>query len=393
MANMFGKKRIYLDYAAATPVLRVALKAQTKAYKTYANPSAIHKDGIDATALLEESRKSIALFLACKSREVVFVSGGTESNNLAILGFAQLFEKKDTLIKNSHWITAKIEHPSTLECFRRIESMGASVTYLKPNEDGSINPSTLEDALRKETVFVSIGWANSEIGVIQRIRKLAEVIKTKNKDIIFHTDAGQAPLYLSSIVQGLGVDLLTLDSGKMYGPRGVGVLYKKSSVNLAPLFYGGSQEYGLRPGSENVSLAVGFSKAIEEMASIRKTEAMRLESIREYFIKEVKSNIKEAVINGEGKMVLPNIVSVSIPNIDNEYIALALDRAGISISTKSSCLEGESDASYVIEALGVEKWRAQNALRFSFGTETSKKDVYIASKELNRSIRAYRNLT
>jgi cysteine desulfurase len=392
MRMFWNKKRLYLDYAAATPISKGALKAQKKASELFANPSAIHKDGVDAKASLEDSRKKIASTLGCRAREVVFTSGGTESNNLAIIGFARALENSGTQLSKTHWITSGIEHPSVLECFKELEKLGAEVSYLSVNEEGIIKPDVLKNELKENTVFVSIGWANSEIGVVQPLHALSKTLRDENKKIIFHSDAGQAPLYFTSIVHGLGVDLLTLDSGKLYGPRGIGALYKKNSANISPILFGGSQEQGLRPGSENVSLAAGFAKSVQEIKEKRKIEAGRLSKIRSFFIEEVERNIDGALINGSKKSILPNVVNVSIPNISSEYIALALDHAGISISTKSSCLESEEDKSHVVKALTSENWRAKNTLRFSFGNETSMGDVEVAIRELIGAIERYRRL-
>lgn len=389
---MFGKKRIYLDYAAATPISKGAFAEQKKANRLSANPSAIHKDGIDAKASLEGSRKIIASTLGCRARDVLFTSGGTEANNLAILGFARTLEEKGTQINKTHWITTKIEHPSVLECFKEVEKRGASVTYLPVNSNGVIKPDVLENQLKANTVFASIGWANSEVGTVQPLHALSKVLRANKSKVVFHSDAGQAPLYLTSIVHGLGVDLLTLDSGKLYGPRGIGALYKEGSIEISPILFGGSQEYGFRPGSENISAAAGFAYATQEAFKKRKDETVRLNKIRNFFIGEMEKNIEGAIINGSRKLTLPNVVNISIPNIDSEYIALALDRIGISISTKSSCLEGEEDESHVVKALDGEDWQAKNTLRFSFGNETAKADIISAYRELKIAIEKYRNL-
>jgi cysteine desulfurase len=386
------KKRIYLDYAAATFISKGALRKQKKASELFANPSAIHKVGVDAKASLEDSRKKIAVTLGCRAREVVFTSGGTEANNLAILGFARALENKGVQLSKTHWVTSKIEHPSVLECFKELERCGAEVSYIPVNEEGIIKPEALKSKLKKNTVFVSIGWANSEIGVVQPMHALSKVLRDRKEMIILHCDAGQAPLYLTSIVHGLGVDLLTLDSGKLYGPRGIGFLYKKSAVDISPILFGGSQEHGLRPGSENVPLAAGFAKALQELNENRKSEADRLSKIRNFFIEKVEINIDGAIINGSKKSTLPNVVNVSVPNINSEYIALALDHAGISISTKSSCLESEEDESHVVKSLTGEDWRAKNTLRFSFGNDTRVEDVTIAIRELIGAVERYNRL-
>ena len=382
-----------MDYAAATPVSKRTSDAQLQAMRVFANPGAIHRDATEASRLLEYARKKIALFLGCKSQEIIFTSGGTESNNLSILGAVRAIENEGGNLEDFHYITTRIEHPSVLECFKEIERRGGAVTYLEPNTQGVITPDILHDAVTDKTALVSIGGANGEIGVVQPLHALSKVIKEKNQNSIFHTDAGQAPLYFPSIVHGLGVDVMTLDSGKLYGPRGVGAVYKKTSVKMSPTLHGGAQESGLRPGSENVALAAGFAEAVVEVGEKREKESKRIEQLRNFFIEELQSEMRGVQINGSGKSMLPNVVNVSIPEIDNEYITLALDNAGISLSTKSSCLEGEEDISRVVEALGGEGWRAKNALRFSFGSTTTKKEVAYAVKETKRVVEEFRNLT
>jgi len=382
-----------MDYAAATPVSKGAHEAQVKMREIFANPGAIHKDGVEAKTALEDARGQIGLFLGCRAREVIFTSGGTESNNLAILGHARFLEKERGTLADTNWITTKIEHPSVLECFKEISLLGGEVIFISPNEHGVITPDTLRANIKDSTVLVSVGWANSEIGTVQPLHDLSKIIKEKDSRIVFHTDAGQAPLYKPSIANGLGVDMISLDSGKLYGPRGIGALYKKSSVPVSPLFFGGAQEYGLRPGSENVSLAAGFAYALKEASEKREKETIRLERVRCVFIERITELIKGVVVNGEGKTNLPNVINVSIPDIDNEYITLALDNIGVSVSTKSSCLEGEEDISHVVDALGGGKWRAKNSIRFSFGSDTFEKDADYVAQKLSELTEEYKSLT
>lgn len=376
------KKRIYLDYAAATPILREALQAVVETSVLVGNPSAIHSDGVEVRRVLEDARAKIARELACKRREIVFTSGGTEANNLAILGFAHHIQEATPLgyggLSGTHWVVSAIEHPSVLECFAEIELLGGAVTFVDPDSRGIITEDAVARSLLRNTVFVSVGWANSEIGTVQPIAKIAHAIHSSNSKIIFHCDAGQAPLYLSPQVHTLGVDLFTLDSGKLYGPRGVGALFVRQSVALKSILHGGGQEMGLRPGSENVALAVGFAKAFEYVSRERINEAKRLKKLRDDFALHLVNHIHNIVINGDLKHALPHILNISIHDIDSsEYIALALDHRGISVSTKSACKEGEV-RSYVVEALGGEEWRANNTLRFSFGRDTNVKDIECA---------------
>lgn len=372
--RVFRSKRIYLDYASATPVLLEAQKAVEKATQLFGNPGAIHTEGVMAERSLETARDRIARELACKSREIIFTSGGTEGNNIAIVGFARKLILKGEDFSKTHWAVSSIEHPSVLECFMEIERLGGKVTYIDPDKRGVITVDAVQAAIKKNTVFLSIGWGNHEIGVVQPIRDISLMLKN-HPHVIFHTDAGQAPLYLSLQVHTLGVDLCTLDSGKLYGPRGIGLLFISNRVELSSIFFGGGQERGIRPGTENVSLAAGFATAFTRIASERSEESRRLEKLRDEFRKEIESAIPDVVMNNNLQRVLPHILNISIPNIQSEYVTLALDACGISISTKSACREGENRRSHVVEALGGEAWRAENTLRFSLGRDTAGRDL------------------
>lgn len=376
MLSFFRQKRIYLDYAAATPVLPVALSAMRAAEKMFANPNSIHGDGIASMDVLERSREGIARLLQCHAEELIFTSGGTEGNNLAILGSIEI-ARSDLAI--SHIVVSAIEHPSVLEPIAALEKRGVKVTRVLPDKHGHIRPEAIASALTKETRLVSVGWANSEIGVVQPLAAIAKVIRDHEVKhgvkIIFHSDAGQAPLYIKSTARSLGVDIMTLDSGKLYGPRGIGALFIRYGVALRPVLFGGGQEKGIRPGTENVALAAGFAAALQVAAKGRDVESERLTALRDSFIESVKKQIPDAVVNGdEARQTLPHIVNISIPKIDAEYVALALDHKGVSISTKTSCKEGERESA-VVKALGLQPWRAASSLRLSLGRGTTEREL------------------
>jgi cysteine desulfurase len=395
--------RIYLDYAAATPVAPEALEAMLAAQGLRGNPGSIHAEGVAAARSLQDSRERIARELGCKARELIFTSGGTEANNLAILGFAKSLERNSlrpdlkgsqgttlgiSQLHKTHWIVSSIEHPSVLEAFGEVERLGASVSFVDPDEKGIIRPDAVARLLRPETVFVSVGWANGEIGTVQSLSKIARVLREHEEKhstaVVLHTDAGQAPLYIGAHVHSLGVDLLTLDSGKLYGPRGVGALYLSDRAHLAPILLGGKQERGLRAGTENVVLAAGFARAYEIVSAERSEESRRLSELQGYFTAEIAKRLPQTVINGTDP--LPNIINISIPGINSEYLVLALDHAGIALSTKSACREGEEQRSHVVEALGGDEWRPKNTLRFSFGRDTTKEDLETVLEVLMRLI-------
>jgi len=379
-------KRVYLDYASATPVVPEALRAFDRASRLYANPGGIHTDAVAAKKLLQNARERIAAHLACKPREIIFTSGLTEGNALAILGAARAMERVRRTLQNTHWIVSSIEHSSVLECFSEIERIGATVSHIEPDMNGIIGADKIAEALRPETVFVSVGWTNNEIGSVQPLAAISRVIreheKTRHTNILLHSDAGQGPLYLSAQVHTLGVDLFALGSGKLYGPRGAGCLYAGNKAQLFPLYGGGGQERGLRSGTEDVALACAFAEALDVIAAERHSESRRLENLRDKLAHGLAVQIPGLLLNGAAKTALPHMLNVSVPGEKNgEYLALQLDRAGVSLSTKSACREGESD-SHVVTALGGPGWRAKNTLRFSLGRGTTEGDVVRALNAL-----------
>lgn len=378
----FGKKRVYFDYASATPVAREARRAVENTAKLFGNPGAIHADGVIAANTLEAAREKIARELACKAREVIFTSGGTEGNNIAIFGVARKMLLKGQDLSKTHWAVSSIEHPSVLECFMEIERLGGKVTHIDPDERGTITVDAVLAAVKKHTTLVSIGWANHEIGTVQPIRDIARALVEKHPETLLHTDAGQAPLYMAPHVHTLGVDLMTLDSGKLYGPRGVGSLYLSNRVEAASVMFGGGQERGLRPGTENIALAAGFAEAFQGIARERSGEAGRVQVLRDTFLKNIVARLPEVVVNGDVKRALPSLLNISVAGIQSEYVTLQLDAQGISISTKSACREGENRRSHVVDALGGPQWRAENTLRFSLGRETTAADTERAFEAL-----------
>jgi cysteine desulfurase len=370
------KKRLYLDYASATPVFTAAISAMRQAEKIFGNPGSIHEEGVVAMRVLDDARARVAHELGCKSRQIIFTSGLTEANNLAILGFARKLQTGGTNLAQTHWITSSIEHDSVLECFAEIERWGGRVSFVDPNPGGIIAPRAIQNVLQSDTIFISIGWGNNEIGTIQPLSQIAQILRAHEKahrgHISFHSDAGQAPLYRSPQVHSLGVDMLALGSGKLYGPRAVGALYVENPESLAPVILGGGQEKGLRAGTEKVAPAVGFGEALALVAHERESETKRLQKMRDDLAQNLVTQIPGLIVNGDLKHALPHMLNISIPNINAEYLVLALDREGFALSTKSACRAGEA-RSHVVEALGAEEWRAQNTLRISLGRDTSER--------------------
>lgn len=372
------QRRVFLDYASTTPIAKEVTEEMQKVEKeVWANPSALYGEAILAKQKLNESRSKIANLLSCQSSEVIFTGGGTEGNNLALLGIF-----KACKIENftPHIITTSIEHASVLEVCMEIEKWGGEVTYLSPNEDGIVSEKDVKSAIKENTVLVSVMYANNEIGTIQPIREIGRMIKElriKNNSKLpyFHTDACQAVLYKDINVQKLGVDMITLDGIKIYGPRGAGVLYLKSNVKIEPVIFGGGQEKGLRSGTENVTSAIGLSKALEIASQMRETETARLTEIRDYAITEILKTFPKATLNGSRTERLPNNMNICFPGLDAEFAVISLDVSGISCSYSSSCRTlSEDSSSYVVEALGKPDCKT-SSLRFTMGRETTKDDI------------------
>lgn len=392
-------KRIYLDNSATTPVDKLVEKVMRPYLREkFGNPSALYKEGVMAKNAVELARGVVAESLGAHADEIIFTGSGTESDNLAVAGVVkhkihQPGRLMDLGVAKPHIITSAIEHPAVLEVCKALEQNGVvDVTYVGVNEQGIVNSKDIKNALREETVLVSIMYANNEIGTIEPLREIAKVIrgwkKTNGGEYpYFHTDACQAMNYLDMNVLRLGVDLLTINGSKIYGPKGVGALYKKRGVNIAPIVYGGGQEGGLRGGTENVSGIVGFAQACEITEKIKEVESSRLSEIRDYFIKELLSSIPESILNGDEMERLPNNINISIPNIDSEQLVIELDAKGVSASARSACKSRDYGSSYVIIALGRKPLQNEGAVRFSLGRDTKKKDVNYVLKVLQKIIK------
>lgn len=386
--GIFGRRRIYLDHASTTPLSPRAAYAIRRAETITGNPSSIHVEGIAAKRSLEESRARVASEMGVKWRKIVFTSGITESNNLCVLGSARRLHIERGSLTGTHWVVSSIEHASVLECFAEIERLGGTVSFADPGARGIVTPDSVRRLLRPETVFISLGWANNEIGTIQPLSAIREIIRAHEavhgSTVVFHADAGQAPLYLAAHAHTLGVDALSLGASKLYGPHGIGALFVGSRAELAALVLGGGQERGLRSGTENVALAAGFAEAFAECSQTRALEAHRLGRLRDELAAMLTREVPGAVVNGDLKRALPHMLNISVPGISGEYLMLSLDRAGIAVSTKSAC-EGGEPRSHVVAALVEAEaretsreprtWRAQNALRFSLGRSTTLRDV------------------
>ena len=381
-----NNKAVYLDHAASAPLEANVLKVMKKFLTVSgANPSALHKEGIEAKMAVEKARGSIARILGAQKEEIIFTSGGTESNNLAILGTVSEYV--------SHIVTTNIEHPSVLEVCRHLENTKQrEVTYVSVEANGIVDRKKIKEAIKKNTILVSVMYANNEIGTIQPIMEIAKEIRhyrkiNNSKYPYFHTDATQAMNYLPVKVDKLGIDLLSFNGSKIYGPKGIGVLYKKRNCKLEPIMWGGDQEFGLKPGTENVAGIVGISRALEITEEIKEKESKRLTKLRDYFISCLRhSQILKNVgmlINGDLEKRLPNNVNISVPDIESDLLVIEFDARGIAVSSKSACQSDDPDESYVIRAIRPKSKKEDGSVRFSLGRSTSKADIDYTLKALS----------
>ena len=396
IANKKNDTYVYLDYAAATPVSAVAREAYEDALQYFANPQALHTPGLQAAQVHNDARATVAHVLGVKSSDLTFTSGGTEGNNLCLAGFISACVAAGRKLEDCHVVVSEIEHPSVLEVLAPFVARGMPTTFVAPNKHGEIRPEAVAAALQENTVLVSVAIINSEIGTAQPIHAISQMLKKDAPHVRLHVDACQG-LYHSLVAQGLGADLLVLDSGKVYGPRGAGVVYVRRGTALEPVVRGGSQESGLRGGTENVALMAGFAAALKETHVMRKDEYVRLRAIREALVEGLAQGIEGLVINGTGKEQSPHILNISIPNIHAEYIVAYLDQRGFGLTTKSACLEqGDVAESHVVRSLvnvtgKEEDWRAQNTLRISLGRETKESDVPNIIKAVVEAVQHYQS--
>ena len=385
MFNLFGKKRrIYLDTAAATPV-RKEVRAAMLPYleNEFGNPSAIHAEGIAARSAVESSRQKVATTLGIRPEGVLFTSGGTESNNLAILGRLKYLARKEGIAySDMEVVTTRIEHPSILSLIPVIEATGVTVRFVEVDEEGKITVAALEKVLSPKTVLVTFAYANSEVGVVQSVSRLVRTVRqfekthTHSRRIVVHIDAAQAPLWLPCSLTSLGVDMMSLDVGKCNGPKGVGMLVVRGNVPLLPILYGGGQEQGLRPGTENVANIVGSATALALAQADYKERAASVSKLRDSFIDLLTEALPEVLLNGpQGEDRLANNINISLPKLDTEYAVVYLDAQGIAASTKSACAGAGGGESTVVSTMTGNSERAKSTLRLSLSADTTLADA------------------
>jgi len=385
-----NEKTIYLDNSATTAVDSEVIQAMLPYFnEMYGNPGSMHHKGLQSQKAIEEARKKIAGILNCDQEEIIFTGGGTESINLALKGVAHHQSKK--LGKGNHIITQKTEHPAVLETCEFLEKEGYEVTYLEVDKYGRVNPKDVETAIKDETILVSVMYANNEIGTVQPIKEISEICKKKG--VLLHTDACQAPGYLDLDVKKLGVDLMSLNASKAYGPKGIGLLFLRRGISLTPLIHGGGQERRLRSGTENVPSIVGFAKALEIAESKRVEEGKRLKRLSQRLISGVTTTIPKSFLNGHPTERLPNNANITFLDIEGEAALLYLDKEEICASSGSACTSKTLDPSHVILALGLPYEAAHGSLRFSLGRTTTEKGIDKLIKTLQKIVGDLRKIS
>ena len=366
-------RTIYLDYNATTPIDPRVYETMVPYFKEeYGNPSSIHSFGSRGKAALDTSRERIAEFLDTKEKEIIFTSGGSESNNFAIKGAA--FALREL---GNHLITTQVEHASVLECFKFLETLGFRTTFLGVDEDGLIDLDELREAITDDTILVSIMFVNNETGVIMPIKEIGEIVRERG--VIFHTDAAQAvgKLDIRVSVKDLSIDLFSFSSHKIYGPKGAGALYINSGTKTKPLIHGGGQERGNRSGTEDVPAIVGMGKACEivkEEARSQKSE-VRIKRLRDSLHRKITEKISGVKLNGHPEKRISNTLNLSLEDVEGESLVMNLDLEGIAVSTGSACSEGNVDPSHVLLAMGLSKKQALSSIRFSFGNINQEDDI------------------
>lgn len=375
----------YFDHAATTPVREEVIKEMIPYYGIeYGNASAMYSLGRNAKKAINKSRNQVANVINCNSSEIYFTSCGSESDNLAIKGFA--YANK---MKGNHIITSKIEHHAVLDTCKTLEKQGFNVTYLNVDENGFIRLEELLNSITENTILISIMFANNEIGTIEPIEEIGKI--AKDKGIVFHTDAVQAIGNTRIDVKKLNIDMLSLSGHKFYAPKGVGALYVKDGINFQKLQDGGEQEKNKRSGTENVAQIVGLGKAIELIDNEYDMYNKKLKEMREYFIREIKKHINNIKINGDLDNRLPGNINISFNNIDGAELLFKLDECGICASAGSACSTSNPMPSHVLTAIGLDKVLIGGTLRLSFGKDNAKEDIDYLVNKLDEIIKKEEN--
>jgi len=377
--------RIYADHAATTPVRDEVVAAMLPYFGTRGfNASSLHAEGRASRAAVDDARATVARLLGAKPREIVFTSGGSEADNLAVVGAARASGRR-----GAHVVTVATEHPATLHAADVLAADGFVVTVLGVDGDGRLAPERFAAALRPQTILASVMLANNELGTLHPIAELARIARARG--VRFHCDAVQAPGRVALDVERLGVDLLALSAHKFYGPKGVGALYVRAGTPLQAQVVGGGQEAGLRAGTENVAGIVGFARAFELATGERAAEAARLAALRDRFEESVVANVPDVLVHAAAAERLPNLSSIAFAGTEASELLVALDLAGVAVSAGSACAAGAGEPSHVLAAIGAPPWAQVATLRFSFGKLTRRQDVERIAQTLGEVLRPMRD--
>lgn len=368
-------RRVYMDYAAASPVdPRVLDEMKTYFDEKFGNPSSVYSLGFEAADALEKARQKVAGLIGADSKEIIFTSCGTESNNLALQGVARAMMKK-----GKHVITSSIEHPSVLSVCEALQKEGFEISYVSVDSNGTVKMDEIEEFIRKDTILISIMYANHEVGSIQPIKEIGSI--ARENEIPLHVDAVAAAGKIPIDVERDRIDLLSMASQDIYGPKGIAALYLRSGVRIRPILYGGRQERRIRPGTENVPFAVGFGKAVGLAKNEMEGESNRLTKYRDRLIDGILESTKESYLNGGRENRLPNNVNVRFRYIEGESTILNLDMLGISAATGSACTSETLEPSHVLTAMGIPPEDAHGSVQFTLGRWTKEDDIeYVLEK-------------
>jgi cysteine desulfurase len=376
--------RVYLDNNATTPVLPEVLEAMRPYFgERFGNASSIHHYGQETRSAVERARESVAALLGCRPAEIVFTSGGTEADNLAIAGLA---------VAGDHIITSSIEHHAALYACKHLEDTGCEVTFLPVDGRGLVDPDDVKCALRTNTKLISIMMANNETGVLQAVEEIGKI--AAEADVYFHTDAVQAAGKIAIDVKSIGCDALSISGHKMHAPQGVGALYVRKGTQLQPLFYGGRHERSRRAGTENVPGIVALSKAAEiAMQGFERGDDKKMLGLRDRLQQGILAQVEEAGVNGDGASRVPNTTNISIDHIDGEAMVIALDLKGLAVSTGAACSSGAIEPSHVLMAMGLRPEQARASLRFSLGKQNTEEEIDFALALVPETIARLRELS
>lgn len=375
-------ERIYLDHAATSPMHpKVIDKMITIMNATFGNPSSIHSYGREARHYIDLARAALARSIGAQETEIIFTGGGTEADNMALFGAAESYKTK-----GKHVITTQVEHHAVLHACKRLEKMGFEVTYLPVDETGRISMNDLKAALREDTILVSVMYGNNEVGTIQPIHEIGQLLE--GHQALFHTDAVQAYGIVDIDVNESKIDLLSVSAHKINGPKGVGFLYARSTVKLAPRLFGGDQERKRRAGTENVASIVGFHEAVLIASEARPAKREKFVELKETLLEKLHDGQVEFNINGSLEYCLPHVLNLSFPGTSVEAMLVNLDLAGVAVSSGSACTAGSIEPSHVLVAMfGKQSEQLTNSIRFSFGFTTTKEDISKAAEEIAKIVK------